>query len=105
MRNKRPELDLAHPPGQIVSSPVAPDTPEWNGRPPRYLRDIVKAAQERSSETPEHLGATMPSPDAEKRLERLVGALKAYIRENDDRLDLLSGWEVVRAVQKMLEKA
>lgn len=83
--NKRPELDLNNPPGQIVNRPKLSDDQQLyidsggmfgtmdppTFRPPRYLRDIIKAAYERSSEG----DAPAPLPDAEKRLERLVEAL------------------------------
>jgi hypothetical protein len=67
-----PQHNTTNPPGQFVN-PI-----EWNGRPPRYLKDIVKAAQERSSETPGHLQAPTPLDDSKERLQRLQRALLEY---------------------------
>ena len=53
--------------------------------PPRYLRDIVKAAQERASEELEYIPAPSPSTDAEKRLERVLGALATWKRNELNR--------------------
>lgn len=41
MMHKTPQHNTEHPPGQIRAE-------DW--KPPRYLRDVIKAAQERSSE-------------------------------------------------------
>lgn len=65
MIRKDPKNDLTNPPGQIVNRPLE----TW--RPPKYLRDVIKAAYERSSEGE----APLPLDSAEKRLQALVGAL------------------------------
>lgn len=70
--NKRPELDTKNPPGQIVND-WTEALPAW--KPPRYLRDVIKAAQERSSEDL----VPIPTPDAEKRLEAVLRALRALM--------------------------
>lgn len=82
--NKRPELDTTNPPGQIVNRP------EETFRPPKYLRDVIIAAQDRSSERFPGAPATQPSPDVEKRLQALVGALESLVKGADQRGDY--GW-------------
>lgn len=69
MIKKRPELDTKNPPGQVR---------EWDGKPPRYLREVIKAAQERSSERFPGEPAPLPPVDWENRYKWLVGALTAY---------------------------
>lgn len=57
--------DTETPPGQIV-----------NREQPKYLRDVIKKYyDEEPQEARKSIVATLPSPDAEKRLERLKTAL------------------------------
>lgn len=68
------------------------DPPTW--RPPRYLRDVIKAAQERSSEEFPAQQAPLPLTPAEKRLAGLERALLRLCDGADKRLrnGEPSGW-------------
>ena len=66
MIRKNQMYDLDNPPGQFVNRDVGRGL---------YLRDIIKAAQERSSEDEASL-------DRESKYHRLVGALEKYLYES-----------------------
>lgn len=72
-------------PGQIINEVEA-----W--RPPKYLRDVVKAAQERASEEFATEMATLPSTSAEKRLAGLERALWSLIRDIELRTGCSTNW-------------
>jgi hypothetical protein len=79
--NKRPELDLNNPPGQIVNRPEGTSTGGV-----RYLRDVIRKYQEQERQDAEKdRGATQASTDAEKRLERLRTALVRDLTTYSDR--------------------
>lgn len=61
------------------------DPPTW--KPPRYLRDVIRAAQERASEEFSEQPVHGPLTAAEKRLARLERALLNLSRNGDP-----SGW-------------
>lgn len=63
-----------------------------NWKPPRYLRDVIKAAQERSSEEFATEMATSPSTDAEKRLENVFKALRSLIQQETSRRGCDTWW-------------
>lgn len=65
-----------------------PSDYEEGWKPPRYLRDVIKAAQERSSEEL----ATTPSTTAEKRLEGVERALWSLIRDIELRNGRSTNW-------------
>lgn len=94
-----PQHNTKNPPGQIVNDPhkefkrltgrdyqfgdAIPRVPNEDWKPPRYLRDVIIAAQDRASETFPGEPATQGPTDAEKRLERLKQALLAACRSAD----------------------
>lgn len=82
------------------------DPPTW--RPPRYLRDVIKAAQERSSEEPEALAAPLPLPAAEKRLQVLERALRNLIKDVELRNGPAGNWysnELKRILQDTIKSS
>jgi len=95
MIKKNPAHDVDTPPGQIVSSPVAPETSR--PQPVKYLRDVIKKYQDENKKEGAYNPfkeemATQVLTEAEKRLERLLGVLESLARQAELRQGPKDGW-------------
>lgn len=90
----KPPAHKSNSAGQIVNKEYKSDEERYfeGFRPPKYLRDVVKAAQERASEEFATEMATLPSTSAEKRLAGLERALWSLIRDIELRTGCSTNW-------------
>lgn len=92
--------DIINPPGQTKY-------PQNRGT---YLRDIIKRIQREEFDEPiktpqeaiKEVPATIPSTDAEKRLQALLGALAGYL--DGSKGAVVSGAQVRNEIRKILSK-
>lgn len=78
----RAELNMDSPPGQIV-----------NREQPKYLKDVIRKYYEEEGYTPpERVQATLPSTQAEERLQRVLGALEGLARQAEARQGAHDRW-------------
>lgn len=106
MIRSRAVTDTNNPPGQV-----------------RYLRDMIARYQEEEKVENRKEGAyngfsdpqaTLPLPDAEKRLQRLVDALESLLIEHEKRrneygvregtLAVVASWKIRKIIKETLDK-